>query len=255
MLLLLFLSSNSSYPVPLYPSSHCSLFSVTLFLSLSSLSSSCSSSLSLHIVPLILFPSPSHLSVPLILLLCFFPCPLLVLLHVPFLFPVILFLLSCSSLPVISLFPYPVTLFLSLSSLSSASCSSFLSFPLILFLLSCSSLSVISLFPYPLTPFLFLSILSSASVPLNLFLSPSHLTVPLILLLTSCPLLRFVFSLILLMFFMTNLFLCSSACSTVCFFPCVPSFILTHPLPLFLSLFFVLFSSCSSPCPCFLASV
>jgi len=153
---------------------------------LSSLSSaSCSFSLSSHLVPLILCfsPTPSRV-VPLILLL--FPCPLLVLFHVPLPFPLILFSLSCSSLPVVSLFPYPVTLFLSLSSLSSDSCSFSLSchldplifflspsrlivpfflllcffpclllvlhhvpipFSLILFLLSCSSLPVISLFP------------------------------------------------------------------------------------------------------------
>jgi hypothetical protein len=136
---------SSCNPIPSLCSCSCSLSShlvplilflspsrvVTLFPSLSYLScGSCSSFLSSHLVPLILFLSPSHLTfplilflspnhltvplilflspshltVPLILLFCFFACPLLVLLHVPLPFPLILFLLFCSSLLVVSLF-------------------------------------------------------------------------------------------------------------------------------------------------------
>ncbi len=143
MFLFSFLSSCFSYPAPL-SQSRCSPF--TLFLSLSSLSfASCSYFLSSHLDPLIPFLTPSHLIVPRILLLCFFSCPVLVLLHAPLPFPLILFLLSCSSLPNISLFSlscYPVSflvfpLFVPVPLL----------FPPILFLLSCSFLPVISLFP------------------------------------------------------------------------------------------------------------
>jgi hypothetical protein len=186
MFLLPFLSSCSSYPVPLFQSSHFSPFPGILFLFLSSLcSASCSSSFFSHLIPLILFLSYSHLIVPF----------------------------------------FSVTLFLSFSSLSSASCSSSLS------------------------PHLF---------PLIVFLSSSHLTVPLILLLCffSCPLLvslhvplpfplscsSYLFPLILFLFLshlLVPLFL------FLCFFPC-PLLVLLHaPLPFPLILF--LLSSSSLP--------
>jgi hypothetical protein len=124
MFLFPFLSSCSSCPVPFSQLSHCSPYPVTLFLSLSSLSSaSSSSSLSSDLVPLVLFLSPSHLIVPLILLLCFFSYPLLVSLHVPLPFPLILFLLSCSFLSHLNVPLSCYSPFLSSFSLSSASCS------------------------------------------------------------------------------------------------------------------------------------
>ncbi len=114
--LILFLLSCSFLPViSLFPFS---CYSVSFLLSLSSLSSaSCSFSLSSHVVPLVLFLSSSYNIVPSVsCLFCFFPCPLLVLLHVPFPFPFILFLLSCASLPLpVALFPLSCYSFLVLS--------------------------------------------------------------------------------------------------------------------------------------------
>ncbi len=132
--------------------------------------------------------------VPLIPLLSFVPCPHLVLLHVPLLFPLILFLLSCSSIPVILLSPFPVTLFLFSSSLSSASCSSSLSshlVPLILFLtpshLIVPRILLLCLFLSYFSSYSCSSSLSSHLDPLSLFLSPSRLIVPFFLLLCFFP--------------------------------------------------------------------